>query len=72
MDNTKELRLAQIEKEIKRAEDQKSSAVIMMIISIFFLWPLLIVGAISYSDANKKITQFNEEKIALMFQSNQS
>ena len=72
MDNMKELRLAQIENEIKRAEDQKSSAVIMMIISIFCLWPLLIVGAIRYSDANKKITQLNEEKTALMFLSNQS
>ena len=72
MYNMNELRLAQIEKKIKKAEDQKSEAVILMIISFFFLWPLLIVGAISYSNANKKINRLNEEKIALMFQYNQS
>ena len=54
MYNMKEWRLSQIEDEIKKAEGEKSGACIMMFISIFFLWPLFIVGVIQYNKANKK------------------
>ena len=67
MDNMKKFRLAQIENEIKKAEEQKNIAIIMMIISIFFLWPLLIIGAIKYNNANRKIARLDEEKAALIF-----
>ena len=71
MNNTysmKELRLSQIETEIKKAESEKSTAVVMMVVSIFILWPLLILGAIQYDKAKKKIDALNEEKKKIMFQ----
>ena len=72
MNNTndmyKEMRLAQIEEEIKEAESEKGTACIMMVVSIFFLWPLLIIGAIQYDKAKKKIEELNEEKKKIMFQ----
>ena len=66
--NMKELRLSQIEDEIKKAESEKNTACIMMVVSIFFLWPLLIVGAIMYNNAKKKIEELNNEKKQIMFQ----
>lgn len=68
MYNMKELRLAEIESEIKKAESEKNTAVVMMVVSIFFLWPLLIFGAIQYDKAKKKIGELNEEKKKIMFQ----
>ena len=54
----KELRLKKelihIEREIKEAESQRSSGTVLMIVSLFVLWPLFIVGIIKYSNANKK------------------
>lgn len=64
----KELRLAEIETEIKKAESEKSNAVVLMVISLFFLWPLLIFGAISYDKAKKKIEALNEEKKKIIYQ----
>ena len=64
----KEMRLAQIEDEIKKAESEKNTACIMMVVSIFLLWPLLIVGAIMYNNAKKKIEALNNEKKQIMFQ----
>ena len=66
--NMKELRLSQIEDEIKKAESEKNTACIMMVVSIFLLWPLLIVGAIMYNNAKKKIEELNNEKKQIMFQ----
>ena len=64
----KEMRLVQIEEEIKKAESDKSTAVIMMFASLFILWPLLFIGAIQYDKAKKKIEELNEEKKKIMFQ----
>ena len=64
----KEMRLMEIENELKKAESQKTTAVIMMVASLIVLWPLLIVGIIQYSNANKKIERLNEEKKSIMFQ----
>ena len=61
-------RLTEIESEIKKAESDKNTGMILMIISIFFLWPLLIVGGIQYSNAKKKIETLNDEKKRIMFQ----
>ena len=68
MYNAKKMRLSQIDYEIKKAEGEKNNACIMMVVSIFFLWPLLIVGAIMYNKANKKIEELNNEKKQIMFQ----
>ncbi len=67
-DMYKEMRLVKIEEEIKKAESEKSTACIMMVVSFFFLWPLLIFGAIQYDKAKKKIEELNEEKKKIMFQ----
>ena len=64
----KEIRLAEIENQIKSAESNKTAAIVMMVVSIFFLWPLLIVGIIVYINANKKIESLNEEKRKIMYQ----
>lgn len=59
--------LAQIDEKIKQAEGSRRNGVILMVISLFFLWPLLIVGIIIYHNANKEIERLNDEKKALMF-----
>ena len=64
----KELRLAEIETEIKKAESEKSNAVVLMVISLFFLWPLLIFGAVQHDKAKKKIEALNEEKKKIIYQ----
>lgn len=64
----KQMRLMEIEQEIKKAESSKSGGVVMMVVSIFCLWPLLIVGIIVYNNANKKINELNEEKKRIMFE----
>lgn len=63
----KQKRLLEIEQQIQRHESNKKVALIMMGISIFFLWPLLIVGLIIYCDANHKIDKLNTEKREIMF-----
>lgn len=67
MNQMNEYRLKEIEQEIKNAESNKKTGTVLMIISIFMLWPLLIVGAIVYSNANSKINRLNEEKKQIMF-----
>ena len=62
----KQKRLFEIDQQIKKAEDDKKSAIFLMIISLFFLWPLLIVGIVIYYNANKKINELNIEKIKIM------
>ena len=62
----KKLRLAEIEEKIKKAEGKKSIAIVLMVISIFCLWPLLIVGIIMYISANNNINELNEEKKNIM------
>ena len=72
MNNTnnmyKEMRLAQIENDLKKAEGQKKTAIVMMVVSIFFLWPLLILGIIQYNNANKEIEKLNQEKQQIILQ----
>lgn len=64
----RKMRLMEIEQEIKKAEHNKNSGVVMMVVSIFFLWPLLIVGLITYSNANKRINDLNDEKRRITFE----
>lgn len=63
-----EYRLKEIEQEIKKAEGNKTTGMVLMIVSIFMLWPLLIVGAIVYGNANSKINRLNDEKKQIMFE----
>ena len=62
------MRLAQIENDLKKAEGQKKTAIVMMVVSIFFLWPLLILGIIQYNNANKEIEKLNQEKQQIILQ----
>ena len=59
--------LSRSEEDIKKAEGKKKTATILMIVSIFCLWPLLVVGIIMYISANNNINQLNEEKQKIMF-----
>ena len=68
MNQMNEYRLKEIEQEIKKAEGNKTTGMVLMIVSIFMLWPLLIVGAIVYGNANSKINRLNEEKKQIMFE----
>ena len=63
-----EMQLAEIENEIKKAENAKGEAIILMVISIFLLWPLLFVGVYQYGKANRRIEALNEEKNKIIFQ----
>ncbi len=65
-----EIRLMEIEAEIKKAKSDKNTAIVLMVISIFFLWPLLIIGGIWYSSADNKLKSLEAEKNQLiMYQS---
>ena len=60
----------EIEAEIKKAKSDKNTAIVLMVISIFFLWPLLIIGGIWYSSADNKLKSLEAEKNQLiMYQS---
>ncbi len=65
--NYTQIRLMEIEREIKSAESDKRNGIIMMIVSLFFLWPLLIVGIVVYNKANNKINLLYDEKKNIMF-----
>lgn len=52
----------EIEAEIKKAKSDKNEALAVMIISIFLLWPLLIIGGIWYSSADNKLKALENEK----------
>ena len=58
----------EIEEKIRKGEEKKKDAVVLMIISIFFLWPLMIVGAVMHDNACKEINKLNEEKKRIMFE----
>ncbi len=64
----RENRLKEIEEEIKKAESQKKLAILIMIISIFIPWPLLIIGGFMYYSENNKIKELNKEKKELSYQ----
>ncbi len=68
MNQVNEYRLKEIEQDIKNAEGNKRTGMVLMIVSIFMLWPLLIVGAIIYGNANSKINRLNEEKKRILFE----
>ena len=60
----------EIEAEIKKAKSDKNTAIVLMVVSIFFLWPLLIIGGIWYSSADNKLKSLEAEKNQLiMYQS---
>lgn len=60
----------EIEAEIEKAKSDKNTAIVLMVISIFFLWPLLIIGGIWYSSADNKLKSLEAEKNQLiMYQS---
>lgn len=56
------MRLFEINQQINTAKNNKSIGLILMIVSIFFLWPLLIVGIIMYISNDKKINELEIEK----------
>ena len=65
-----EIRLMEIEAEIEKAKSDKNTAIVLMVVSIFFLWPLLIIGGIWYSSADNKLKSLEAEKNQLiMYQS---
>ena len=55
-------RLNEIETQLKSANSNKTTGVVLCVISIFMLWPLLIVGLIVYANANSKVKALEEEK----------
>ena len=65
MNNTN-IRLIEIDAEIEKAQSRKRIAIFLMIVSIFCLWPLIIVGIMMHSSASNKINALNEEKKMIM------
>ena len=62
---TLKFEVGQIENELKKVKENKGVAIVMMIVSIFFLWPLLIVGGIMYLNNNSKANELNSKKSRL-------
>ena len=61
-------KLFDIDSQIKQKEGNKKTAIVLMIVSIFLLWPLLIVGGIMYATANNSINALQSSKEQLMQQ----
>ena len=62
MEKIKQIRLDEIANEIKKQENKRIIGIVLVIISIFCLWPLVIVGIILWVGANKKINELLDEK----------
>ena len=60
-----EFEIDQINRDIKKAQEGKSTGIVIMIVSIFFLWPLLIVGGIMYSNNNNKEKELTSKRARL-------
>lgn len=54
--------LSKIESELKKVKEGKNTGICVMIISIFFLWPLLIVGGVMYSNNSNKEKELLSKK----------
>jgi hypothetical protein len=65
-----DIQIAALDQQIKSAESSKSTAIILMVASLFILWPLLIAGAIMYGSANNKIKDLNSQKQMLLMERN--
>ena len=59
------IRLEEIKGAIKKQEGKRTIGIVLVIISIFCLWPLMIVGAALWGSANKKIDKLLEEERAI-------
>lgn len=62
----RERRLLEIDRQISEAEGNKNTGIILMIVSLFMLWPLAIVGIVIYFNANSKIKRLETEKINII------
>ena len=62
------IRIKQIDEEIKKQERDKGAGVVLIIISIFALWPLIIVGIIQINHSNKRIAELQQEKQTIVIQ----
>ena len=62
----RERRLLEIDRQISEAEGNKNTGTILMIVSLFMLWPLAIVGIVIYFNANSKIKRLKTEKINII------
>ena len=60
-----EFEIDQINRDIKKAQEGKNTGIVIMIVSIFFLWPLLIVGGIMYSNNNNKEKELTSKRARL-------
>ena len=60
-----EFEIDQINRDIKKAQEGKNTGIAIMIVSIFFLWPLLIVGGIMYSNNNNKEKELTSKRARL-------
>ena len=59
---TIQFKIDEIDEKINKEKSNKTTGVVLMIISIFFLWPILIVGIIIWSKANNEVDKLETEK----------
>lgn len=63
-----DLRISEINAEIQTKEGSKKQGITLMIVSVFFLWPLLVVGGIMYTSANNRVKALEQERAHLLMQ----
>ena len=61
-----EIKIEDINKKIRKEQDNKNIGIVLIIVSLFCLWPLMIVGIILIVNANKKIGNLENEKMELL------
>lgn len=65
-----DIKINEINAEIQTKEGSKKTGIILMVVSVFMLWPLLIVGGIMYSNANNRIKALEQERNNLQMRKN--
>ena len=64
MNKLSQIRLEEIKESIKKQEGKRTTGIVLVIISLFCLWPLIIVGIILWVGANNEIKALlSEERI---------
>lgn len=66
---TNEQRIVEIDTEIEKQKSKRTIGIVLVIVSLFFLWPLMIVGIILWVQANKQINKLLDEKKQLQINS---
>ena len=62
MNERDKIRLIKIDEEISKYQKRKTTGIVLVIISLFCLWPLMIVGIVLWTTADTNIKKLEKER----------